>query len=93
NGREAVELYLAQKFDAIIMDGQMPEMSGFEAARRIRELESETGGHVPIIALTAYAMSGDREKFLAAGMDDYLTKPVTDPNILKSAVMKHFVVD
>ncbi|HOD40004.1 MAG TPA: ATP-binding protein [Candidatus Wallbacteria bacterium] len=90
NGREAVELYLAKKFDAIIMDGQMPEMSGLEAARRIREIEAEKGGRVPIIALTAYAMSGDREKFMAAGMDDYLTKPVTAPDILKSAVMKYF---
>lgn len=89
NGAKAVELFKNGYFDAVLMDGQMPEMDGFEAAMKIREIEAATGGHIPIIALTAYAMEGDREKFIAAGMDDYVTKPITDENILYSTVMKH----
>jgi signal transduction histidine kinase/CheY-like chemotaxis protein len=89
NGTEALEMFSAEKFDAVIMDGQMPEMSGFETAARIRDLEKFSGGRVPIIALTAYAMPGDREKFLAAGMDDYITKPVNGPRDLLSAVEKY----
>lgn len=89
NGTEALEMFSAEKFDAVIMDGQMPEMSGFETSARIRELEKVSGGRVPIIALTAYAMPGDREKFLAAGMDDYITKPVNGPHDLITAVKKY----
>ena len=88
NGQEALDLYATGNFDAIIMDGQMPEMDGFDAARKIRELEAENGGHVPIIALTAYAMSGDREKFIAAGMDDYIPKPISDENIIIEKILK-----
>jgi PAS domain S-box-containing protein len=76
NGREAVEAWRAGDFSCIIMDLQMPIMDGYEAVGRIRQEEKKKGGHVPIIALTACAMDGDREQCLAAGMDDYITKPV-----------------
>ncbi len=76
NGREAVELWRAQKFDLILMDVQMPEIGGMEATQMIREVEAQTGGHIPIIALTAHAMKGDQEKCLQAGMDGYATKPI-----------------
>jgi len=88
NGFEALKLYGAERFDAIIMDGQMPEMDGFEAARKIREIEAKTGEHTPIIALTAYAMAEDREKFMAAGMDDYISKPLTNDSIIAETILK-----
>ena len=81
DGREAVAACQRQPFDAILMDVQMPVMSGTEAARAIRSLERRTGGHVRIVAMTAHAMEGDRERFLAAGMDGYVSKPV-DPAVL-----------
>jgi CheY-like chemotaxis protein len=76
NGREAIEQWSAHSFDLILMDVQMPEVDGFQAAAAIRDRERASGAHIPIIAMTAYALSGDRERCLAAGMDDYLTKPV-----------------
>ena len=76
NGKEAVELFLKQSFDLILMDMQMPGMDGLQATVKIRILEKKTDGHIPIIALTANAMAGDRERCLAAGMDDYLSKPI-----------------
>jgi CheY-like chemotaxis protein len=76
NGREALELASAQRFDMALMDVQMPEMDGLAATRAIRQMERTTGKHLPIFALTAHAMKGDREVCLLAGMDDYLTKPV-----------------
>jgi CheY-like chemotaxis protein len=76
NGLEAVELFKSLQPDLIFMDISMPEMDGKEAAAAIRRLESGQGGHVPIIALTAHAMAGDEKSILAAGIDEYLTKPL-----------------
>jgi CheY-like chemotaxis protein len=78
NGNEAVESYVSdpRKFDLILMDIQMPDMDGFEATTLIRRREQTRGEHVPIIALTANAMNGDRERCLAAGMDGYVSKPL-----------------
>src|SRR6476646_5822605 len=72
DGRQAVERSAAEALDLILMDVQMPEMSGIEATEAIRERERRDGGHVPIIAMTAHAMAGDRERCLSAGMDDYV---------------------
>jgi PAS domain S-box-containing protein len=77
NGRDAVEAVRSGDFDAVLMDVQMPEMSGFDATLAIREAERGNGRHVHIVALTAHAMAGDRARCLEAGMDDYLTKPLT----------------
>ena len=74
-GIEAVELVKKDKFDCVLMDAQMPEMDGLEATAQIREFEKTTGSHIPIIAMTAHAMSGAKEKFIKAGMDDYVSKP------------------
>jgi PAS domain S-box-containing protein len=76
-GRKAVEAWRQEPFDLILMDIQMPEMDGMQATAIIRADEAEKGGHIPIIALTAYAMSGDKQRFLDAGMDAYLPKPIT----------------
>ena len=92
NGREAVEQWKNKTFDCILMDIQMPEMDGFEAVHRIRELERQSGGHIPIIAMTAHAGRDDRKTCLQAGMDDYIAKPInriTLINILARCVTMH----
>ncbi|WP_315853068.1 PAS domain S-box protein [Gimesia fumaroli] len=84
NGLEAVKAVQQRKYDLILMDCQMPELDGFEATRKIRELESEgrLKGHIPIVALTANAIKGDRERCFEAGMDEYLSKPVQKNQII-----------
>ncbi|MTV48084.1 response regulator [Heliobacillus mobilis] len=77
NGQEALQKLEQNKYDLILMDCQMPVMDGFETTRAIRNIEAETGGHVPIIAMTANAMPGDQELCLLAGMDDYMSKPIS----------------
>ena len=84
NGRECVERFREGGYDAILMDVQMPEMDGFEATQAIRELEAATGGRIPVIAMTAHAMKGDRERCLAAGMDGYVSKPVAAEDLRKA---------
>jgi signal transduction histidine kinase/DNA-binding response OmpR family regulator len=76
DGRQALDIWEGRFFDLILMDIQMPVMGGFEATARIRERERQTGRHIPILAMTANAMSGDRERCLQAGMDDYVPKPI-----------------
>ncbi|KAI8091184.1 uncharacterized protein B0P05DRAFT_256833 [Gilbertella persicaria] len=90
NGKLAVEAFEAQDFDLILMDVQMPVMGGFEATQKIREIEHSmnNNSHIPIIALTAHAMIGDREKCLQAGMDEYVTKPLRFPELI--AAIKKF---
>ncbi len=84
NGREVLEFLERQDFDAVLMDVQMPELDGVEATRRIRAMGRPETARVPIIALTAYAMKEDRERILAAGMDDYLTKPLDMDDLRRS---------
>ena len=88
NGQEAVDLASRESFDAILMDVQMPELDGLEATRQIRQSESGTKRHIPIIAMTAHAMKGDRELCLEAGMDEYVSKPVRPWQLLTA--LSHF---
>ena len=81
-GEKAVRLWEQQPFDMILMDVQMPDMDGFEATAAIRGKEKQTGTHMPIIAMTAHAMSGDRERCLDAGMDNYISKPIHASTLL-----------
>ena len=83
NGREALELLERQRFDLALVDVQMPVMDGLQLTGAIREKEKSTGTHLPIIAMTAYAMKGDRERCLEAGMDDYIPKPINSRQLLE----------
>jgi len=76
NGHEVIDAFKTEDFDIIFMDVQMPELDGFQATARIRELEKESSRYTPIVAMTAHAMKGDRERCLEAGMDDYISKPL-----------------
>ena len=87
NGEEALTYIRTEHFDAVFMDCQMPVMDGYEATRAIREWEQKHGGHTTIIAMTANAMAGDRERCLAAGMDDYIAKPIKR-DVLAAALTK-----
>jgi PAS domain S-box-containing protein len=84
HGRAAVDCVTARSFDLVLMDLQMPELGGLEATGEIRRHEKASGGHVPIVALTAHAMSGDRERCLAAGMDGYLFKPIDVDELVRT---------
>ncbi len=83
DGREALEAVAGTRFDVVLMDVQMPEMDGLEATRRIRDAESDSDRRLPVIAMTAHAMSGDRERCLEAGMDGYVSKPVKASDLVR----------
>jgi signal transduction histidine kinase/DNA-binding response OmpR family regulator/ligand-binding sensor domain-containing protein len=82
NGRQALQRLENEEFDLVLMDVQMPEMDGFETTAMIRKMEEATGAHLPIVAMTAHAMQGDKERCLAAGMDGYLSKPLNVNELL-----------
>ncbi|MGD0096339.1 MAG: response regulator [Terracidiphilus sp.] len=92
DGQEAVQLWERGSFDMILMDVQMPEMDGTEATARIRAKEKQTGAHIPIIAMTAYAMTGDRDRYLDSGMDEYITKPVSYKRV-EQAIARFFSIE
>jgi len=81
NGLETLAALDRESFDLVLMDVQMPEMDGFEATAAIRARESASGAHIPIVAMTARAMNGDREKCIVSGMDDYVSKPVNSAEL------------
>jgi signal transduction histidine kinase/DNA-binding response OmpR family regulator len=83
NGREAIDQFQQGGIDLILMDVQMPELNGFEATAAIRQIERSTGSHIPIVAMTAHAMEGDRERCLASGMDGYIAKPIRVNNLVQ----------
>lgn len=89
SGRKALEILETENFDLILMDVQMPEMDGYETTIRIREKERLTNAHTPIVALTAYAMEGDKQQCLAAGMDSYLSKPINAAKL--NSLVTHFL--
>ena len=96
SGREALAALAQQAFDVVLTDIQMPDMDGLEMTAALRREERQTGQHLPIIAMTAHAMKGDRERCLAAGMDGYVAKPIQDHELwraLRDAVRDRPLVD
>jgi two-component system, sensor histidine kinase and response regulator len=95
NGKEALAALARQAFDLVLMDVQMPEMGGLEATATLRRIEQQTGQHMPVIALTAHTMKGDRERCLEAGMDGYLCKPIHTDEIRRqvASVLTRSVAD
>ncbi|HKR26731.1 MAG TPA: response regulator, partial [Acidobacteriaceae bacterium] len=91
NGLRALELFAAETFDLVLMDVQMPEMDGYSATGRMREIERARNAHTPILAVTAHALQGDRERCLAAGMDGYVAKPLTGKELAEA--IHRFVPD
>lgn len=91
DGKSAIDAWVKQDYDLILMDVQMPQMNGLEVTKHIREKEVKTGTHIPIIALTARAVAGDREKCLEAGMDEYLPKPVRSNEL--EEIIHHLIPD
>jgi len=84
NGKEALAALERQRFDVVLMDLEMPEMDGLEATAAIRKKEKATGGHIPIIAMTAHAVQGFRDRCLAVGMDDCITKPIKPEEMFRA---------
>ncbi len=84
NGQEAVDMVAADEFDVVLMDMQMPVMDGYEATTAIRTREGQIGGHIPIVAMTAEALKGDRERCLETGMDDYVSKPIAPDEMYRA---------
>jgi two-component system, sensor histidine kinase len=92
NGEQAIEKFKAAEFDIILMDGQMPKMDGFEATKKIREINTE----IPVLAITGYAVKGDKERFLEAGMNGYISKPINENELIKEIIRvteKHRIVN
>src|SRR5262249_13849175 len=84
NGQEALDLLAPGSFDVVLMDVQMPQMDGYETTERIRRQEESTGRHIRIVAMTAYAMKGDRDRCLEVGMDSYISKPIRARELFES---------
>ena len=89
DGQQAVDMFRDESPDMVLMDMLLPKMNGYEATRRIKAMASEGDRRVPIIALTAYSMKGDREKILEAGCDGYISKPI-DPETFVAEMEAHF---
>ncbi|HBC74568.1 MAG TPA: histidine kinase, partial [Candidatus Wallbacteria bacterium] len=86
SGIEGFKAYQEGNYDIILMDVQLPELSGYEVTKIIRNYESHTGIRIPIIAVTAYAMAGDREKFIGAGADEFISKPFAKEELYEKVV-------